>query len=204
MKTMVAILFLGLMIAGFVFATEGESGEIELPVWQTTSKPVVKLTTEFGDIYIELFDDIAPIHTENFLKLTGEGFYDSLTFHRIIPGFMAQGGDPKGDGTGGPGYTLPAEISTLSHTPGMLAAARRGDAVNPKKESSGSQFYIMFKPAPHLDGEYTIFGQVIEGMDVVFELEKVELADPRMGRPKETIYILDAEVVNEGETTEEK
>ena len=161
------------------------------------SNPIVRLHTDFGNIDIELFRDIAPKHTENFIKLTNDGFYDSLAFHRIIPGFMAQGGDPKGDGPGGPGYTIPAEFSDLKHTPGMVAGARRGDAVNPEKASSGSQFYIMFKPAPHLDGQYTIFGKVVEGMDVVYKLETVPLADPRMGRPQEPIYILKAEVVGE-------
>ena len=105
------------------------------------SRPVVLLKTDFGDIKIELRPDVAPKTCANFLKLTSEGFYDSLTFHRIIKGFMIQGGDPKGDGTGGPGYTVPAEISTLKHVRGALATARLGDAANPSKASSGSQFF---------------------------------------------------------------
>ena len=158
--------------------------------------PVVRLTTDFGPIDIVLYPDIAPKHTENFLKLTKDGFYDSLTFHRIVPGFVVQGGDPKGNGTGGPGYTIPAEFSDLSHVPGAVAAARRGDAVNPEKASSGSQFYIVLKAAPHLDGQYTIFGKVIDGMDAVYKIEKVPLADARMGKSAEPVYIQKAEILS--------
>ncbi|HHS50170.1 MAG TPA: peptidylprolyl isomerase [candidate division Zixibacteria bacterium] len=175
-------------------APEGETQQMA----ETTDRPIVVIKTEHGDIKIELRPDKAPKTVENFLKLTNEGFYDSLTFHRIVPGFVVQGGDPKGDGTGGPGYTVPAEISPdLKHVPGAVATARQGDQVNPERASSGSQFYIVLKPAPHLDNQYTIFGNVIEGMDAVYEIEKTPLADPRMGRPQNPIYILKAEEVTE-------
>jgi peptidyl-prolyl cis-trans isomerase B (cyclophilin B) len=129
--------------------------------------------TGHGEIKIELHTDKAPATVANFKKLVNEGFYNGLTFHRVIPGFVAQGGDPQGDGTGGPGYTLPAEIHPqLRHITGAVATARQGDAVNPQRRSSGSQFYICLAPAPHLDGAYTIFGQVVAGMDKVQKIRK--------------------------------
>ena len=158
--------------------------------------PIVRLTTDYGIIDIELRPDVAPKTCENFLKLTREGFYDSLTFHRIVPGFVIQGGDPKGDGTGGPGYTVPAEFSNLKHIEGAVAMARLGDQANPTKASSGSQFYIVCRQATHLDEQYTIFGNVVAGMDVVHKIENVPLTDPRMGKPAKSVYILKAEVVS--------
>ncbi len=115
-----------------------------------------------GEIRIELFPEDAPKTVESFVALSKKGFYDGLTFHRVEPGFVAQGGDPKGDGTGGPGYTLKAEFNARKHVRGTVAMAR---AAHP--DSAGSQFYIGFAPAPHLDGKYTVFGQVVGGMDVV-------------------------------------
>jgi peptidyl-prolyl cis-trans isomerase B (cyclophilin B) len=119
-------------------------------------------------IRAELYPEIAPITVENFVSLTKEGFYDGLTFHRIIRGFMIQGGDPKGNGTGGPGYSIKGEFAKngvkndLKHTRGVLSMARSS---NP--DSAGSQFFIMHQDAPHLDGQYAAFGKVIEGMEVV-------------------------------------
>lgn len=121
-----------------------------------------------GKIKIELYPNEAPKTVANIKKLVKQGFYNGLTFHRVIAGFMIQGGCPKGDGTGGPGYTTPAEFSPkLKHIRGACAMARLPDQVNPNKESSGSQFYICHAPAHFLDGNYTIFGQVVQGMDVV-------------------------------------
>jgi peptidyl-prolyl cis-trans isomerase B (cyclophilin B) len=122
-----------------------------------------------GEISIEFFPEDAPKTVENFVTLAKKGFYDGLTFHRVIPGFMAQGGDPKGDGTGGPGYTIKDEFNKQKHVRGTVAMART-DAPN----SAGSQFYICFKPQPHLDGGYTVFGRVISGMDVV---DKIKVGD---------------------------
>jgi len=127
-----------------------------------------EIVTDKGTIKLVLYDDIAPLHVDNFIKLAKSGFYKGLNFHRVVPKFVIQGGDPNGNGTGGPGYTIPAEISTkVKHLEGALAAARTGDEVNPKRESSGSQFYICLEPTPFLDGAYTVYGQVTEGMDVV-------------------------------------
>lgn len=139
------------------------------------ANPIVTITMENGDIIkAELYPDIAPITVENFVKLVKEGFYDGLTFHRIISGFMIQGGCPKGNGTGGPGHTIKGEFSMngvkndLKHTPGVLSMAR-----SMAPDSAGSQFFIMHKTSPHLDGQYAAFGQVIEGMDVVNKLADV-------------------------------
>jgi peptidylprolyl isomerase len=124
------------------------------------------ISTAKGDIVVRLDAKAAPLTVNNFVFLSRAGFYDGLTFHRVEPGFVIQGGDPFGNGNGGPGYTIPAEIG-LPHTEGAIAMARQGDAVNPERASSGSQFYITLAPTPELDGAYTVFGQVIEGMDVV-------------------------------------
>jgi peptidyl-prolyl cis-trans isomerase B (cyclophilin B) len=123
-----------------------------------------------GTIMFELFEDDAPKTCANFIKLAEDGFYDGLTFHRVVPGFVVQGGDPQGDGTGGPGYTLEAEIKR-NHLRGSVAMARLGDAVNPERRSSGSQFYICLEPQPNLNDKYTVFGKVFEGMGVVDQIE---------------------------------
>ena len=132
--------------------------------------PKAVISTTFGDITVELFDDVAPKHCENFLKLAGDGFYDGLSFHRIIPGFVIQGGCPTGDGTGGPGWTVNAEFNDRQHVPGSLSMARSMDP-----NSAGSQFFICLTrdKCQHLDGEYTNFGQVVEGMDIVEKLGAV-------------------------------
>lgn len=133
---------------------------------------VVVLQTSLGRMVIELDDSAAPKTCENFRKLVSDGSYNHTVFHRVIPNFMIQGGDPhsKTDdratyGQGGPGYTLPAEIK-LNHDRGAVAMARLPDSVNPKRESNGSQFYICVAPCPSLNGQYTVFGHVIKGMNV--------------------------------------
>lgn len=173
----------------------------------------VKIYTNFGDMILELYDE-TPLHKDNFLNLVKNGFYDGTLFHRVIPGFMIQGGDPvsKEDnpkqslGNGGPGYTIPAEFNPkLIHKKGALAAARMPDGVNPKKESSGSQFYIVegqvydektlglfanrmgvafddeqkktysqVGGTPHLDGSYTVFGEVIQGFEIISKISNVK------------------------------
>ena len=130
-------------------------------------KAVFKIK-DYGEIEAELYKDVAPITVDNFVKLVNKGFYNGLTFHRVIRGFMVQGGCPIGNGTGGPGYTIKGEFSSngvrnpLKHEAGVLSMAR---AMDPN--SAGSQFFIMHKAAPHLDGQYAAFGKVIKGMDVV-------------------------------------
>ena len=134
---------------------------------------VAVLETTQGNIEITLDPTAAPKTSANFEKLVRDGFYDNLTFHRIIPGFVIQGGDPLGDGTGGPGYTIPAEIKLL-HKRGSVATARTGDQVNPQRSSSGSQFYIALADLPLLDGQYTVFGQVTVGLEVMDAIAAVE------------------------------
>ena len=133
---------------------------------------VATIVTDKGNIVAELYQD-TPEGTNNFVTLAQNGFYDGLTFHRVEPGFVIQGGDPAGDGSGGPGYTIPAEINH-PHTKGALAWARTSDEINPERNSSGSQFYITLEETPFLDGGYSVFGQVIEGMDVA---EKIAVGD---------------------------
>jgi cyclophilin family peptidyl-prolyl cis-trans isomerase len=153
-------------------ATTSEPLPTSIPVPTVTPLPestliyTATITTVKGEIVVHLYPEAAPLTVDNFVKLSREGFYDGLTFHRVEPGFVIQGGDPNGDGSGGPGYTVPAEIG-LTHTKGAIAMARTSDAVNPERASSGSQFYIALDALPQLDGAYTVFGQVVEGMDVV-------------------------------------
>lgn len=132
--------------------------------------PQVTMTTSEGEITLELWDDVAPGHAENFLKLVDEGFYDGLKFHRIIPGFMIQGGCPNGTGTGGPGWHIKAEFNDREHQPGVLSMARSQDP-----DSAGSQFFICLtrENCRHLDGQYTAFGKVTHGMDVVKKIGQV-------------------------------
>lgn len=140
------------------------------------SNPVVTITMENGDIIkAELYPDTAPNTVNNFISLIRSGFYDGLIFHRVISGFMIQGGCPNGTGMGGPGYTIKGEFNRngfknpLKHTAGVLSMAR---AMHP--DSAGSQFFIMHKNAPHLDGQYAAFGKVIEGMDAVDRIAAVD------------------------------
>lgn len=130
------------------------------------------IETNRGNIVVELYPAVAPKTVANFEKLAKDGFYNNLTFHRVEPGFVVQGGDPQGTGMGGPGYEIPAEISpTEKHLRGTIAMARTSDQVNPERKSSGSQFYICLAPAPFLDGQYTLFGAVVEGMNVVDQIK---------------------------------
>jgi peptidyl-prolyl cis-trans isomerase B (cyclophilin B) len=152
-----------------------------------SNSSIVVLDTSLGQIKISLDASAAPRTVANFEKLVGQKFYDGLTFHRIVPGFVIQGGDPKGDGTGGPGYTVPAEIK-LPHKRGSVAMARLSDQVNPNRDSSGSQFYVALQDLPQLDNQYTVFGQVTEGMDVVDQIAAVK-TDPATDKPLQPVII---------------
>ena len=140
------------------------------------ANPIVRITMDSGKVIrLELYPETAPITVENFLDLVKKGFYNGLTFHRIISGFMIQGGDPDGNGIGGPGYSIKGEFKSngvdnpLKHEKGVISMARSMDP-----NSAGSQFFIMHEAAPHLDGQYAAFGKVIEGLDVVDEIASVE------------------------------
>lgn len=142
--------------------------------------PTATVETDFGSFTIELWDDVAPGHAENFLKLAKKGYYDGLTFHRVIPGFVIQGGCPKGDGTGGPGWNVKAEFNDREHHPGVLSMARSGHP-----DSAGSQFFVCLtrQQCRHLDREYTAFGKVTSGMDVVEKIAATKLRDSNSGTP---------------------
>jgi peptidyl-prolyl cis-trans isomerase B (cyclophilin B) len=145
------------------------------------------LTTNVGDMKIKLRPDVAPMHVSSTIYLTQLGFYDGVPFHRVIEGFMAQGGDPLGTGTGGPGYKYDGEFSpSVKHDkPGILSMANAGPGTD------GSQFFITFVATPHLDGKHTIFGEVVEGMGTVKDLEK---HGSRSGRPTQPLEIKSAKI----------
>ena len=140
-----------------------------------TKNPIVTFETTAGTITAELYPEIAPNTVNNFISLINKGFYDGLMFHRVIKGFMIQGGDPDGVGTGGPGYSIKGEFAingvenNLKHTAGVLSMAR-----SMMPDSAGSQFFIMHKDAPHLDGQYAAFGKVTDGMDTVNAIAETE------------------------------
>ena len=138
--------------------------------------PIVTIEMENGDVMkAELYPEIAPNTVNNFISLVNKGFYDGVIFHRVIRGFMIQGGDPQGTGVGGPGYSIKGEFSYngfangLKHTKGVLSMARTMEP-----NSAGSQFFIMHKAAPHLDGSYAAFGKIIEGMDIVNKIAETD------------------------------
>lgn len=165
---------------------------------QRMEEPMFDIVTNMGTMRIKLYSK-TPKHRENFVKLVAEHYYDSLLFHRVIDGFMIQAGDPYTRdtskvalyGQGGPDYTIPAEfVNEYWHKKGAIAAARKGDMANPKKASSGSQFYIVQDEnnCLHLDGQYTIFGETIEGLDIIDKIAKVPT--DRYDRPLEDVRII--------------
>jgi len=147
-------------------ATKGKTYSAPPPMTIDTSKQyTATIETEKGDLVLELFASDVPVAVNNFVFLAGEGFYDGITFHRVIPGFMAQGGDPTGTGTGTPGYSFADEFTEHTHVAGALSMANSGPDTN------GCQFFITYTPQHHLDGKHTVFGQLVEGMDVLEEIE---------------------------------
>jgi cyclophilin family peptidyl-prolyl cis-trans isomerase len=138
--------------------------------------PKVKLQTSKGDIVVALYENEAPIATANFISLVEKGYYNGLVFHRVLPGFMAQGGDPKGDGSGGPGYTIPDECRQDNHREHFRGTLSMAKTAEP--DTGGSQFFLTFVPTSHLDGKHTAFGRVIEGMDVLAKLQRTEPTRP--------------------------
>lgn len=173
--------------------SEVMESEITIP-----AEPVFEIITSLGTIKVKLYED-TPLHRDNFVKLARSGYFNGMLFHRVINGFMIQGGDPLSKdesqremwGTGGPGYTIPAEIlPNHSHKKGALAAARRGDAANPARESSGSQFYLVQDEGncAQLDGAYTVFGETLEGLDVIDKIAAVDR--DRRDRPNTPVRIV--------------
>lgn len=170
--------FLASILAGALALVGCSSNNNNVDEVRTPPKELPVATIEFkdfGSVDIELYPHIAPNTINNFISLANSGFYDGLTFHRIIKDFMIQGGDPDGTGMGGPGYSIKGEFTNnkfendLAHTEGVISMAR-----SQSKNSAGSQFFIVTKDAPHLDGQYASFGKVINGMDIIHEIENVE------------------------------
>ncbi len=179
-----AVLALALCAVAFAANATGKTKETKMTGAKNWTEPkaanidagkkyTAVIHTSKGDVVAELYSKEAPLSVTNFKYLADGAFYNGLTFHRVVPNFVVQGGDPTGTGSGGPGYTIPAEIK-MKHPKGALAWARTGDEVNPQRRSSGSQFYITLAATPFLDGAYTVFGQVTGGMDVV---EKIRQGD---------------------------
>ena len=200
MRKIYIILLALLLIVPFTASCKENTDTGSTPSTPNTSKPASGGFTEEdldkmsniiliemdngGKIVIELYPDIAPITVNNFKKLVAEGFYDGLIFHRVIKNFMIQGGDPKGTGTGGPGYQIKGEFklngveNNLKHTRGVISMARSSGY-----DTAGSQFFIVHADSPHLDGQYASFGRVLEGMDVVDEIASVRVnADSKPNR----------------------
>ena len=146
------------------------------------------IDTSKGRIVLEFFPDDAPGHVRNFIELAQKGFYNNLIFHRVIKGFMIQGGCPQGTGTGGPGYTINAEFNARPHLDGTLSMAR-----TPDPNSAGSQFFICLGPQSFLDGQYTVFGQVVEGLDVVHAIGAVPTDD--RDKPLEDVVMQQVAIV---------
>ncbi len=154
----VAIIVVAIVVAALGFSVTGNV---------TSRNKHAIIETDRGNINVELYETQAPITTKNFIDLAQSGFYDGLTFHRVIRGFVIQGGDPNGDGTGGPGYTIPDEFSPeLHHVKGVISMANRGP------DTGGSQFFITEDDTPWLDGKHSVFGFVVNGMDVVTSIEQ--------------------------------
>lgn len=170
--------------------TESTKANGELPTATISIK-------DFGDVEVELYPELAPNTVNNFISLANDGFYDGTTFHRVIKDFMIQGGDPEGNGMGGPGYSIKGEFTSnglennLAHTEGVLSMAR-----SYLPDSAGSQFFIMTGTSPHLDGEYAAFGKVTNGIDIVHKVENVETDSS--DKPLNTVTIESIKVDTKG------
>lgn len=187
----ILLILLSLLIPGCYGSEEvSEEGVKEVTV--------ALIKTDFGEIAIELFDADAPKTVANFIKLAKQKFYDKLVFHRVVKGLLIQTGCPKGDGTGGPGWTIPLERTQHKHIPGAVVMWHRPSDEN----SAGSQFYICLSRLPERDERYCVFGQVIRGMSVVHRIENVEVEQYFIGgvpfhRPKKPVRILSVRIVKE-------
>lgn len=188
-----AYLFNGLAFALLFFCTalfsvdvlaNAEDGKGEIFVDSRSLPDYAYIKTNKGDFVIQFYKNEAPLTVRNFVKLIGKHFYDKLKFHRQVPGFIVQGGDPLGTGAGGPGWSIPAEFSDIKHRRGTVGMARYHSAVNVERRSNGSQFYITLDDSAHLDGLYTVFAHVIQGIDVVDKLREGDsITTIKLARP---------------------
>ena len=168
-----------------------DGNEVKLEKYDTENPVVALFIEKYGSVVIELYPDVAPNTVNNFISLVKSGFYDDNSFHRLVPGFVLQGGDPDGNGTGGPGYTIKGEFSSngfnneLKHEKGIVSMARSSD-----NDSAGSQFFIMLDKSDYLDGNYAAFGKVIDGYDLIEDIENTEkVADSDTGKLVNNIKI---------------
>lgn len=182
-----------------------DSNETTLNNYDTENPVVAMEIFGYGAIVIELYPKVAPNTVNNFIYLVKQGFYDNNSFHRLVPGFVLQGGDPKGDGTGGPGYTIKGEFTnnrftnTLKHTKGIVSMAR-----STANDSAGSQFFIMLDTATNLDNNYAAFGKVIDGMDVIDKIASTEIvSNNETGKLKKNLTIKKALVDTKGKEYDE-
>lgn len=196
---LILIVLVGVFTLGCTKKEAVEDSSFNIKVQEPLDLPIATITIkDFGVIEAELYPHKAPNTVNNFISLANSGFYDGLTFHRIIEGFMNQGGCPQGDGSSGPGYTIRGEFQSngyefndLNHTTGVLSMARANDP-----NSAGSQFFIMAGDSPHLDGEYAAFGKVINGLDVVKAINSVET--DKGDKPKTSVIIESIKVDTKG------
>lgn len=196
------MLCMSILLAGC--ASPSSKGAANVEVQALQEHPIVTMNIkDYGTVTIELYPEKAPNTVNNFVTLANSGFYDGLTFHRIIEGFMIQGGDPEGIGTGGPGYSIPGEFASngytendLKHTKGVISMAR-----SQSPDSAGSQFFIMSADSPHLDDKYAAFGEVTSGIEIIEAIEKV--ATNSMDKPLEDVVIESVTVDTNGETVPE-
>ena len=199
---LMTILSISLMLAGC--AGPNNNGAAHMQVQALQNHPIVTMNIkDYGTVTLELYPEKAPNTVNSFVTLANSGFYDGLTFHRIIEGFMIQGGDPEGTGVGGPGYSIPGEFASngytendLKHTKGVISMAR-----SQHPDSAGSQFFIMSADSPHLDNEYAAFGEVTSGIEIIEAIEKVETNS--MDKPLKDVVIESITVDTNGESVPE-
>ena len=179
------------------------TNELSLTQYETTNPVVAMYIENYGSVVIELYPEIAPNTVNNFISLVKSGFYDNNTFHRLVPGFVLQGGDPSGTGTGGPGYTIKGEFTSngftnnLKHTKGIVSMARTSIS----NDTAGSQFFIMLDDAPYLDEQYATFGKVIDGWSNIEKIVTTEtISDPDSGKLSHNLTIKKAEVDLKGKS----
>jgi peptidyl-prolyl cis-trans isomerase B (cyclophilin B) len=185
----IRMVFVLVLAVGAAAAAYGQMGSSQLKTFEVSKEEQAKMATtkavidtKFGQITLKFFPDTAPQHVKNFLELAGKGFYNKTIFHRVAKGFMIQGGDPAGNGTGGPGYTIKAEFNKRPHKRGTLSMARTN-----MPDTAGSQFFICVNDTPFLDGQYTVFGEVVSGMEAVDKI--VALQVPGTEKPSERVEI---------------
>jgi peptidyl-prolyl cis-trans isomerase B (cyclophilin B) len=193
----IRMMFALVLVAGIVTAAYGQMGLAPLKTYEVSKDELAKMAkttavieTKFGAITVKFFPDVAPQHVKNFLELARQGFYNKTAFHRVAKGFMIQGGDPISKdparqaafGTGGPGYTIKAEFNKRPHKRGTLSMARTN-----MPDTAGSQFFICVNDAPFLDGQYTVFGEVVSGMEVVDKIVALQVAGTE--KPSERVEI---------------